>query len=950
MTEHTTINLPSNFLHTVKLLIPENRYFTDPMTTLAYGTDASFYRLIPKLVIRVESEEEITAILKSAYKEQVAVTFRAAGTSLSGQASTDSVLLVLGDNWNGREIRNEGQQIRLQPGVIGAQANKWLLPYGQKIGPDPASIDTCKIGGILANNASGMCCGTAQNSYSTIRDIRVVLADGTVLDTEKPESVESFRKSHAELLDQLAKLGQETRDNKELADKIRHKYRLKNTTGLSINALVDYEDPIDILKHIMVGSEGILGFISAVTYNTVPEHAFKASAFIVFPDIETCCKAVPILKQQPVSAVEMLDRRSLRSVEDKPGLPEWVKTLSDSACALLIESRAEGPSLLQEQLKQIMDSIKHFPTEQKIDFTQNVAEYSKLWAIRKGTFPAVGGVRKVGTTVIIEDVTFPIERLAEGANRLIELFDKHQYDEAILFGHALDGNLHFVFTQDFSNEEQVARYSAFMNDVAQLVAVEFRGALKAEHGTGRNMAPFVELEWGTEAWQLMWKIKKLFDPKHILSPDVVLSENKEIHLQNLKPLPEADELVDRCMECGFCEPVCPAKDLTLSPRQRIVIWRDIQARKRAGEDVTQLMEQYQYYGIDSCAATGLCSMRCPLGINTGDLVKKLRVENAKHPKIANWVNNNFATALKGARFTLAVAAKAQHILGSSIMEGLTQGLRKVTFNHIPRWSTAMPMAGKPLRFVPAQSDDRPRVVYFTTCVSRMMGPAVKDVDQVQLVDKTKQLLQKAGYQVVLPEWLDNLCCGQPFKSKGYPEQADQKLNELLDALLESTRNGEYPVYMDTSSCSLQVIEAVKERGLDLKVYDSVEFIHQFLLDRLEFHPIEEDIALHISCSSRHLADNQAFLDVVRNCTTKQVVIPEDIHCCGFAGDKGFNTPELNAHSLRNLKDTVKHCTQGVSNSRTCEIGLSEYSGINYRSIVYLVDRVTTPKINYGVSH
>lgn len=937
------MNLPNNFLLAIKLFIPKERLFSDPMTTLAYGTDASFYRLIPALVIRVESEGEIIAILKEAYKEQVAVTFRAAGTSLSGQASTDSVLLVLGDHWNGKEIRNEGLQIRLQPGVIGAQANKWLLPYGQKIGPDPASIDTCKIGGILANNASGMCCSTTQNSYSTIRDIRVVLADGTVLDTEQPDSVEAFKKTHAELLKGLACLGQKTRANTQLADKIRHKYRLKNTTGLSINALVDYDDPIDILKHVLVGSEGILGFISAVTYDTVPEHPYKASAFIVFPDIETCCKAVPVLKQQPVSAVELLDRRSLHSVENKPGLPSWVKTLSNSACALLMESRAASPSLLNEQLKQIMDSIKFFPMEQKIDFTQNPEEYGKLWAIRKGTFPAVGGVRKTGTTVIIEDVTFPIERLAEAANRLIELFEKHHYDEAILFGHALDGNLHFVFTQDFSNPEQVARYSDFMSDVTQLVAVDFGGALKAEHGTGRNMAPFVELEWGVEAYQLMWDIKKLFDPKHILSPDVVLSKNKEIHLQNLKPLPQADDLVDRCMECGFCEPVCPAKDLTLSPRQRIVIWRDIQAKKLAGQNVDELMAQYQYYGIDTCAATGLCSMRCPLEINTGTLIKKLRAQAITHTKAVGWVANHFATSLMGVRFTLVALAKGQAILGAPMMANIAHRLRKLTGNRLPRWSMAMPKAATPLRFVPPETDSRPRVVYFTTCVSRMMGPAVRDYNQVSLLDKTKQLLVKAGYKVVLPQWVNQLCCGQPFDSKGYPTQAQQKENELIEALIEATREGQDPVYVDTSSCSLHLIEAIRKRGVHLKIYDSVDFIHQFLLKQLDFYPIDEDIALHITCSSRHLAENQAFLDIVRNCTTKQVVIPEDIYCCGFAGDKGFNTPELNAHSLRHLKDDVKHCKQGVSNSRTCEVGLSEHSGIDYRSIVYLVDSVTQSK-------
>lgn len=938
-----SISLPSNFLHFVNALIPETRRFTDEMSVLAYGTDASFYRLIPKMVIRVESEAEVVAILRVAAQENVPVTFRAAGTSLSGQASTDSVLLVLGDNWNGKEIRAEGDQIRLQPGVIGAMANKWLLPFGKKIGPDPASIDTCKIGGILANNASGMCCGTAQNSYSTIADIRVVLADGAVLDTEDPASVDAFKKTHRELLDGLAQLGRETRENVTLADKIRHKYRLKNTTGLSINALVDYDDPIEILKHIIVGSEGILGFISAVTYNTVPEHPFKASAFIVFPDIETCCKAVPVLKQQPVSAVELLDRRSLRSVENKPGLPSWVKTLSDGACALLIESRAASAGLLEEQLTQISHALQSFPTEQKVDFTQDPAEYGKFWAIRKETFPAVGGVRKMGTSVIIEDVTFPVERLAEAAHQLIALFEKHHYDEAILFGHALEGNLHFVFTQDFSNEAQVARYAAFMDDVTKLVAIDFGGALKAEHGTGRNMAPFVELEWGNDAWQLMWKIKRLFDPKNILNPDVVLSENKELHLQNLKPLPAADPLVDRCMECGFCEPVCPSKDLTLSPRQRIVIWRDIQAKKRAGKDVSALLKRYEYYGMQTCAATGLCSIRCPLDINTGALVKQLREKEATHFKIANWVDHHFSTALKGVRLTLNVAAQTQKMIGTTAMGNVAHGLRKLSGNTIPRWSPAMPRAAKPLKAMLVSNDNRPRVVYFTTCVSRMMGTSLKDQDQTQLSEKTVQLLQKAGYQVVLPEHLDALCCGQMFESKGYNPQAKEKRETLIQTLIKASRNGQDPIYIDNSSCSLRMVEEIKSQALNLKIYDSVAFIYTHLLDKLAFHPINESIALHITCSSQHLAQDKAFINILQHCTTGKVVIPERIHCCAFAGDKGFNVPELNAHSLRSLKDEVKQCQQGVSNSRTCEIGLTEHSGIDYQNIVYLVDRVTSAK-------
>ena len=928
--------LPTDFLAAVEKLIPAERRFDDPLSTLAFGTDASFYRLIPKLVVRVESEMEVVGLLKLAHSQRVPVTFRAAGTSLSGQAISDSVLIVLGDNWNGREIRNGGEQIRLQPGVIGANANAILAPLQRKIGPDPASINAAKIGGIVANNSSGMCCGTAQNSYKTLAGLRLVLADGSVVDSEDATSVEAFRQSHAAMLDQLAELGRTTRANTELAAKIRYKYRLKNTTGFSLNALVDYDEPLDILNHLMVGSEGTLGFISAVTYDTVPDHPHKASALVVFPDVETCCLAVPVLKQQPVSAVELLDRRSLRSVENKAGMPEWVKQLSANACALLIESRAASGSLLHEQINQIMVSIAHFPVEKQVDFSEDPVVYNQLWKIRKDTFPAVGAVRQTGTTVIIEDVTFPIERLAEGVNRLIQLFEKHAYSEAILFGHALEGNLHFVFTQGFDDPLQVARYEAFMQDVTQLVAVEFGGALKAEHGTGRNMAPFVELEWGNDAYQLMWQIKRLLDPQGILNPDVVLSEDPQIHLKHLKPMPAADEIVDKCIECGFCEPVCPSNGLTLTPRQRIVVWRDIQAKKRAGIDTSELEQLYDYQGVETCAATGLCAQRCPVGINTGDLVRKLRGRNADNTRAATWLAEHFRTAVQGARFMLHVANGAHLLMGTRLLSKTSAALTNASKGRVPQWSSATPQPLQRLHLPkPSSQDQRPRVVYLAACVSRAMGPAARDQEQEPLLDTTRTLLEKAGYQVIFPDELNNLCCGQPFASKGYAEQAEQKRQETLDALLKASRGGLDPIYCDTSPCTLRLVQDLADDRL--QVFDPVRFIRTHLIDKLDFEPQDAPVAVHVTCSTQHLGEAQALIDIARRCA-KEVVVPEGIHCCGFAGDKGFTTPELNAHALRSLKDAVQVCEEGISTSRTCEIGLSQHGGIDYHGLVYLVNR------------
>ena len=939
------MSLPAAFLSAIAQQIPQQRRFTDPLSTLAFGTDASFYRLIPKLVIRVESEAEVLLILQQASIHHVPVTFRAAGTSLSGQAISDSVLIVLGDRWNNKEILDNGQRIRLQPGVIGAHANQALAHLQRKIGPDPASINAAKIGGIVANNSSGMCCGTAQNSYQTLAAMRLMLADGSVVDSADLASVSRFRHSHRELLEQLDQLAADTRNNSALAAKIKHKYRLKNTTGLSLNALIDFTDPLDILTHLMVGSEGTLGFISSVTYDTVPDYPHKATALVVFPDVDTCCQAVVVLKQQAVSAVELLDRRSLRSVQHMAGMPDWIEQLSDSACALLIETNAPNESTLEQQLQQINAAIAHFPKEQHVAFSQDPAVYELLWRMRKDTFPAVGAVRENGTTVIIEDVTFPLEHLAAGVNRLLALLDDYHYDEAVLFGHALEGNLHFVFTQRFDQPEEVARYSAFMQAVTQLVAVEFGGSLKAEHGTGRNMAPFVELEWGNDAYQLMWQIKRLLDPKEILNPDVVLSTDPEIHLKNLKPMPVANPLIDKCIECGFCEPVCPAHGLTLSPRQRIVAWRDIQQKKRNGIDTTELEERYQYHSIDTCAATGLCALRCPVGINTGDLVRELRAGQATHPQAARRLARSFAQAARVARWALTGAELARKVLGAPRMYRWSTKLHQ-RFTQVPVYLPATPQAAKlsaashSMNNTNSAAAHKPRVVYFASCVSQVMGPAHLDAEQTPLRDKTQQLLEKAGFQVIYPEAIDNACCGQPFASKGYPQQAADKLNELALMLLRASRNGQDPIYSDTSPCTLRLLQDLNDPRL--KVYDSVRFLREEVLPRLEVKPLDSKIAVHITCSTQHLQQSSNFLAVAKACA-QELVIPEGIHCCGFAGDKGFTLPELNQHALRNLAVQVEGCSAGFSTSRTCETGLSSYSNLSYQHLVYLVDKVSSAK-------
>lgn len=939
--------LPDNYQQLKKELsktIPSKRIITNPLQLLAYGTDASFYRLIPKIVVQVHTEEEAVEVIRQTGKLNIPVTYRAAGTSLSGQAITDSVLMVATHEWRKYTILDDDAlKIKLQPGITGARANIHLQPFGRKIGPDPASINAAMIGGIAANNASGMCCGTDQNSYKTIADIRIVLYDGTILDTSDEKSKLDFTEKHPEIICEIEKLRDSIKADNTLTERIKQKYKIKNTTGYSINALVDYEDPFDIIKHLMIGSEGTLAFTSDITYHTVVDEKYKACTLMIFETIEKACEVVPMLKNTPVSAVELLDRDSIRSIEDDPEAPSYFRTLPETACLLLVEIQANEQLEMNEKEAVIRKSAETYPTIQPYKFTSDPKEYNFNWKARKGLLSSIGGLRKTGTTCLIEDVAFPIDRLGDACVALKDLFKRLGYADAVLYGHALDGNFHIVFSQDFNSTSEVQKYANMMDELADIVVNKFDGSLKAEHGTGRNMAPFVEKEWGEAAYKIMLKIKDIFDPHKLINPGVIINENPKIHLENLKPLPAANEIIDKCMECGFCEPNCVAEGLTLSPRQRIVIAREISRLKAFGEDpsrLKQMLNDAKYYSDETCATDGLCGLVCPVKIDTGKFIKHVRHEEASDTakKVASYIGNRMAGTTSAARVGLNFVHFAHSILGDTLMSGIASTMRTLSLKTIPKWNKDMPKGASKIKDMVINEGQVDKVVYFPSCINRSMGKSNGyEKGDVELTKKTQELLQRAGFTIIYPEGINSLCCGMAFSSKGLKEEGARKSKELENALLKASENGKYPILFDMSPCFYTFHEAYENKVL--KIYDPIEFMLDFVMPKLEIKHPRNIVTVFPVCSVKKIGMEQKLLQLAKLCAKEVAFV--DTNCCGFAGDRGFTYPELNAHGQRHLNEQIPAgCKDGYSTSRTCEIGMSEYSDINFKSIFYLIDEVT----------
>ncbi|HEY8619264.1 MAG TPA: FAD-binding and (Fe-S)-binding domain-containing protein [Dermatophilaceae bacterium] len=909
---------------------------------LALAHDASHYLKIPRGVATPKTADDVGRLLRASHASRVPLTFRSGGTSLSGQAVTDGLLVDTRRYFRRIDVLEDGERVRVQPGSTVASVNAHLARYRRKLGPDPASEVACTIGGVVANNSSGMACGTALNTYRTLESMVFVLPSGNVIDTSKGDADERLRALEPELWAGLAGLTSRVRGNPGSVRLIRRLFSMKNTMGYGVNAFLDYDRPVDVLAHLMIGSEGTLGFVADVVFRTVEVLPAAATGLAVFPTLSAATASLPELVAAGFATIELLDATSLRVAQALPDTtPELAALRVEEHAALLVEFQARTAEELEDQRRIATVLFARLPVSGPAELTTDPRSRAAMWHLRKGLYPAVAGARPSGTTALLEDVVVPVPALLGTCEALTDLFERHGYENSVIFGHAKDGNIHFMLNERFQEPANLERYQRFTEDMVDLI-LDNGGSLKAEHGTGRIMAPFVRRQYGDELYEVMQEIKRLCDPTGMLNPGVVLSDDPTSYVRDLKLVPPVEDEVDRCVECGFCEPGCPSKDVTMTPRQRIVVRREMAKAEATGDFalLAELRKDYGYDGIDTCAVDGMCQLACPVNINTADLVRRLRNENTGAVEQSVWktASRHWGTIARvsGVALTVAEATPAAIVNGATRLGRAVLGADKV-----PLYGADLPQGGRQRR--PRSTAD-PVAVYFPACIGTMFGPANNGQG---VSDAFLALCRQAQVQVVVPDGIGAFCCGTPWKSKGYTSGYEHITDTVLPALLAASRDGELPVVCDASSCT-EGLETMSELAAKaggphgrLRFVDAVEFIHDHVLDGLEIRTRIPSIALHPTCSSTQLGINAKMATIAR-AISPQVYVPIDWGCCGFAGDRGLLHPELTASATAAEADEIKsrEFTAYASSNRTCELGMTRATGHQYQHIIELLEQAT----------
>ena len=348
--------------------------------------------------------------------------------------------------------------------------------------------------------------------------------------------------------------------------------------------------------------------------------------------------------------------------------------------------------------------------------------------------------------------------------------------------------------------------------------------------------------------------------------------------------------------------------------------------------------------LDTCATDGLCALSCPVAIDTGALIKRLRRE-AHSPRaqaLALGVARHLGRAEPLVRLGLRSGRLMQALFGARAMAAVTRLARTLAGTATPQWIDGMPLAARAL---PATRRQGAKAIYFPACISRMLGHLPGEPREFSLPEVLVALAERAGVPVHIPPDARGVCCGVPYASKGFADAHRHAVNQAVERFWAWSEGGALPVVLDTSPCTYGLktcrpyLSAENQDRFDrLTILDAITFAHDLLLPGLRIRRGPGPVVLHPVCSVTKM-DLTPKLQALAEACAERVVIPRDAGCCGFAGDRGFLFPELTAAATRREAAELKGgaCAGHYSSSRTCELGVTRATGSIYRSFLYLLE-------------
>jgi len=876
----------------------------DYSTLTAYAVDASIYRIAPRAVVLVESEDDIAATVRYALQRGIPLTPRAAGTNLTGSAIGSGIILDVSRLNRVLELNREEGWARVQPGLVLAELNKQLGLHGLLFGPDPSSSDMCKLGGMLANNSSG----PHTLRYGAVKDnvaaLRVCLHSGEWLNAKAygldDPNCADLLKAHKPLRD-LQLLLQE---NARLIEQKRPTVS-KNSCGYNLFGLADglVRGCFDLPK-LFVGSEGTLALFSEATIRLVEKPRATLTALIHFHRLEEVGDAVPKLLELSPSALEVMDANTLNLIgRGKHSIP------ADAAATLLIEldAHSAGTDLLA-QAERMTEICRRYRLASDPVIAFDPEQRDQLWKARKALYPTLYRFDPRKKPInFVDDVVVPAERISELIRYLEEFFTGQRVPVAI-FGHIGNGNAHIIPLLDVNDKGDFQKMVQGYHEIHQTVLDRFGGSICGEHGDGRVRAEYVRTMFGPELYNLFVRVKQSFDPSGMLNPGIKISD---------RPFTEHIDYVrlsKPCATCAKCNAVCPVYDVFQSEDMSSRGWFEIVTDKN-----------YSYLNskrvVEACLNCKSCRTACPAGVDVSQLILDRRAE---HPnKVAGVIFRFHAQTDKFERF-LKLLARYQFIWDRPLIRRLLDRLTKPFMFGLAETARLSPqlvmprLARRHLRdrypeLIPQTGQvARSPVAYFHGCAANYFDDGVEDA--------VIAVLRKHGVEPDLPP---QRCSGTPIETYGHRALAKEGARVNLASMA-----GYDKVVTGCASCTLMLKdyptlfagepEQAAAQALVKRVTHISEFVAQSPMKpaMASQQPTKCKVTYHSSCHLRAAGvtkEPRAILSSLPG--VEYVVMPDADRCAGGAGTylvKDFDTSQRIVERKRRAVE--QSCAEVVATS------------------------------------